>query len=193
MEIEERLIPVAAETGPRGELTDEKETRMDRRITEVRDSRSEGLAVDSACNPGELNRLAMAVASHQVGDPSLGEVTGEPAVLGPGLSYSPSLSSARKAPRTPELRQGDLTVDQWIEGSKDEAEDKRASAIQVIARRAKVGSQATERAIPPERGAGPNAVHMLGESGGRQARERLTSEGSRVSSTTSRGDPFGEE
>ena len=38
MEYDERLVPVAAEAGPREELTDEEETHIDQRIGEVGDS-----------------------------------------------------------------------------------------------------------------------------------------------------------
>ena len=48
MENKESLVPVAAEAGPREEITDETGTRMDQRISEVRGSQSEGLAVEPA-------------------------------------------------------------------------------------------------------------------------------------------------
>ena len=131
MEYDERLIPVAAEAGPRGELTDEETTSLDNRISEVRGFWSGGLAVDSACNPDEMNGLASAVESQQVGDPSLGGVTGELAELGPGLTYSPSLSSVRKAYAMPQLRQEDLTVAERIHaGSEGESEAVQSTAFQ---------------------------------------------------------------
>ena len=91
---EKSFISEAAEAGPREELAEE-ETRIVQRNGDVGDSRSPGLAEEHSCNPDD--RMAMATESHQVGDPSPGEVTGEPEELGPGLSYSPSLSTARKA------------------------------------------------------------------------------------------------
>ena len=63
MDYEERLVPVAAEAGPREELTNEKETRIDQRISKVGDSLLIGLAAESVCNPEERNRLALAVES----------------------------------------------------------------------------------------------------------------------------------
>ena len=75
---------------------------MVQRNSEVGDSQFPGLAEESPCVSDD--RMAMATESHQVGDPSPGEVTGEPEELGPGLSYSPSLSTGGKAQRMPELR-----------------------------------------------------------------------------------------
>ena len=131
MEIEERLIPVAAEAGPRGELTDEKETRMDQRITKVQGSQSEGLTVDSACNPyEERNKLASAMESQQVRDPSLGGVTGGLVELGPGLTHSPSLSAVGRADVMPELRHEELTVTaRNPEGFRDRSEEDESAAI----------------------------------------------------------------
>ena len=87
------------------------------------------------------NRMASALESQRSwidnpsrADPSPVEVTGE---LGPGLTVTPSLSLTRMAHEVLELRQEDLTIDQRIEGSEDESEEQRASAIQVIARRAR--------------------------------------------------------
>ena len=77
---------------------------MDQRISEVRGSQSAGLAVERACSPYvEVNELASAMESQQVGDPSLGEVTGGLGELGPGLTHSPSLSAVEKADMMPEL------------------------------------------------------------------------------------------
>ena len=98
---EKSIVPEAAEAGPREDLAEE-ETRMVQRNSEGGDSRFTGLAVRSPCDSN--NRTAMATEFHQVGDPSPGEVTGEPAELGPGLSYSPNLSTARKAHEMLELR-----------------------------------------------------------------------------------------
>ena len=58
----------------------------------------------------EVNELVSAMESQQVGDPSLGEVTGGLGELGPGLTHLPSLSAVEKADVMPELRQEELTV-----------------------------------------------------------------------------------
>ena len=107
MDYRERLIPVAAEADrPREELTDEEETRIIQRDSEVRDSQSRGLSAESICNPSVWNGVASAVESQQswsdipsLGDPSPGEVTGGLAELGPGLTDMPSLSSVWMATR----------------------------------------------------------------------------------------------
>ena len=54
MENDERLIPVAAEAGPREEITDKMGIRMDQRISEVRGSQSERLASERTCSPYEV-------------------------------------------------------------------------------------------------------------------------------------------
>ena len=58
----------------------------------------------------EVNELASAMESQQVGDPSLGGVTGGLVELGPGLTHSPRLSAVERADVMPELRHEELTV-----------------------------------------------------------------------------------